>query len=329
MKVAVTGAGGRLGRALVMALEDAPYTGPWGPIAWRRPDYDLDEPAAAARVLDRDRPDVVVHAAAWTDVDGCALDPLLAMRRNADAVAELAIACAARGVDLVLVSTNEVFPGDVDVPYAPGDATAPANPYGRSKLAGEEAARAAFAEVGGIGAEARGGPVAPDGEPDALPGGRVGAPQLAILRTAWLFGSPGADFPSRMLVAADRAIAEGRTLRLVADEVGQPTYVPDLADAIVELLGAPVFAGTHHLANGGAASRAEWARETLALAGIAPAIEEVPLATFQRPSRPPLCAVLAPTPLPGGEPIRSRALAMADYAPSLLRWRASAAAVAR
>jgi dTDP-4-dehydrorhamnose reductase len=336
VRVAVTGAGGRLGRALVTALEDAPYSGPFGPLAWRRPDYDLDDPGAAARLLDRDRPEVVVHAAAWTDVDGCALDPHLAMRRNADAVAELATACAARRVDLVLVSTNEVFPGDrardrdgVVASYAPGAAPAPANPYGRSKLAGEEAARAAFAAVGGIGAEARGGPVAPDGEPDTLPGGRVDAPQLAIVRTAWLFGAPGADFPSRMLAAADRALADGRTLRLVADEVGQPTYSPDLADAIAELLGAPVFAGTHHLTNGGAVSRADWARETFALAGIAPAIEDVPLATFERPSRPPLRAVLAPTPLPGGEPLRLRALAMADYAPALLRWRASAAAVVR
>ena len=339
VKVAVTGAGGRLGRALIAALEDAPYTGPFGPVAWRRPDYDLDDPGGAARMLDRDRPEVVVHAAAWTDVDGCALDPQLAMRRNADAVAELATACAARGVDLILVSTNEVFAGDRTVDagdaggaaasYQPDARQGPANAYGRSKAAGEQAARAIFAAVGGIGAEARGGPVAPDGQPGALPGGRVGTPQLAIARTAWLFGAPGADFPSRMLAAADRAIAEGRTLRLVADEVGQPTYVPDLADAIVELLGAPVFGGTHHLTNGGAASRADWARETFALAGIAPAIEDVPLATFERPSRPPLRAVLAPTPLPSGEPIRSRALAMADYAPALLRWRASQTAVTR
>jgi dTDP-4-dehydrorhamnose reductase len=328
MKVAVTGAGGRLGRALVAALDDAAYTGPFGPIAWRRPDYDLDDPAAAVRVLDRDRPEVVVHAAAWTDVDACALDPLLAMRRNADAVAELAAACASRSVDLLLVSTNEVFGGDADAPYRPGGRQGPANPYGRSKAAGEEAARAAFTVVGGIGAEARDGPVAPDGEPGALPGARVDAPQLAIARTAWLFGAPGADFPSRILAAADRAIAEGGTLRLVADEVGQPTYLPDLAEAIVELLGAPVFAGTHHLTNGGAASRADWARETFRLAGIAPAIDDVALATFERPSRPPVRAVLAPTPLPGGEPIRSRALAMADYAPALLRWRASSAAVA-
>ncbi len=325
MKVAVIGADGRLGRALVAALEEAPWTGPSGPVAWDRPDHDLDDPGAADRVLGRDRPDVVVHVAAWTDVDGCALDPALAMRRNATAVGELATACVERGVSMVLVSTNEVFAGDRAAAYAPGDPVGPANPYGASKLVGEEAARAAFAAVGAIGAEARDGPVAADGEPDSPLAGRVAGPQLAIVRTAWLFGSPGTDFPSRILVAADRALADGRPLRLVADEVGQPTYLPDLAEAITELLGAPVFGGTHHLTNRGAVSRAGWARETFALSGIAPEIEEVPLAAFDRPSRPPRHAVLAPTPLPGGEPMRDHEAAMADYAPALLRWLATTA----
>ena len=74
MRVAVTGAGGRLGRALIDALADAPFTGPAGPIAWGRDAFDLDAPDAVEVRLDRDRPEVVVHAAAWTDVDGCALE---------------------------------------------------------------------------------------------------------------------------------------------------------------------------------------------------------------------------------------------------------------
>ena len=85
MRVAVTGAGGRLGSALVTALADAPFTGPAGPIAWRRDAFDLDAPDGVGARLDRDRPEVVVHAAAWTDVDGCALDPELAIRRNGTA----------------------------------------------------------------------------------------------------------------------------------------------------------------------------------------------------------------------------------------------------
>jgi dTDP-4-dehydrorhamnose reductase len=325
VRVAVSGAGGRLGRALVAALEDAPFTGPFGPLAWRRPDYDLDDPSAAARVVARDRPDVVVHAAAWADVDACALDPRLAMRRNAEAAGEMAGACAAAGADLVLVSTNEVFAGDVDpaTGYGPGDPTGPLNPYGASKLAGEEAARRAYAEAGGLGAEARDGPLAPDGEPASLPGGRVTGPQLAIVRTAWLFGVPGADFPSRILLAALRARADATELALVADETGTPSLVADVAEAIVELLGAGAFAGTHHHVNGGPVTRAAWARETLALAGVDVATRDVPQASFARASRPPRAAVLRPTPLPSGEPMRDHALAMADYAPRLRRWLAS------
>ena len=79
MRVAVTGAAGRLGSALVAALGDAPFTGPAGPIAWTRAEFDLDAPESIGRLLDRDRPEVVIHAAAWTDVDGCARDPELAM----------------------------------------------------------------------------------------------------------------------------------------------------------------------------------------------------------------------------------------------------------
>ena len=78
MRVAVTGSTGRLGRALVAALADAPFTGPAGPTAWTRADLDLDAPDGVTAALDRDRPEVVVHSAAWTDVDGCARDPELA-----------------------------------------------------------------------------------------------------------------------------------------------------------------------------------------------------------------------------------------------------------
>jgi dTDP-4-dehydrorhamnose reductase len=325
VRVAVSGAGGRLGRALVEALGDAPFTGPFGPIAWRRPDYDLDDPSAAARVVARDRPDVVVHAAAWADVDACALDPRLAMRRNAEAAGEMARACAGAGADLVLVSTNEVFPGDADpaIGYGPGDPTGPPNPYGASKLAGEEAARAAYAAAGGLGADVRHGPLAADGEPASLPAGRVTGPQLAIARTAWLFGVVGEDFPSRILVAALRARADGGELALVADETGTPSFVADVAEAIVELLGAGVFAGTHHLVNGGPVTRAAWGRETLELAGVHVPTRDVAQASFARASRPPRAAVLRPTPLPSGEPMRDHALAMADYSPRLRRWLAS------
>ena len=313
MRIAITGAGGRLGRALVAALEEAPFTGPSGPLAWSRPDYDLDDPSSAARVVGRAAPEVVVHAAAWTDVDGCAREPERAMRRNALAVAELAEACAAAGTDLVLVSTNEVFDGrrTDGRGYARGDRPAPGNPYGASKLAGESAAQAAFLRRGGVLAAA-----------DAA---RSAGPQLAIVRTAWLFGPPGNDFPGKILAAAERARAAGEPLRVVGDEVGSPTYAPDLADAIAELLAGGAYAGVHHLVNGGAASRAAWARAVLAAAGLDVPVAEVPLAGWARASAVPAWAVLAPTPLPSGEPLRPWEAALADYLPILLRGRAPGA----
>jgi dTDP-4-dehydrorhamnose reductase len=330
MRVAVTGAGGRLGRALIAALQDAPFTGPLGPLAWSRPTYDIDDPEAAARCIRQTVPEVVVHAAAWTDVDGCAREPERAMRRNAMAVAELAEACAGAGADLVLVSTNEVFDGrrKDGRGYAPEDRPRPGNPYGASKLAGETAAQAAFLRHGGLidgsGPVGAAGPASTPatGAPSApIPA----APQLAIVRTAWLYGPPGNDFPARILAAADRARATGEPLRVVGDEIGSPTFASDLAEGILELLAAGTFAGVHHIVNAGSVSRAGWARHVLASTGVEVPIVEVPLATWARPSAPPAWAVLSPTLLPSGEHLRPWQAAFADYAPVLLRERAAAA----
>jgi dTDP-4-dehydrorhamnose reductase len=297
MRVAVTGASGRLGRALVAALADAPFSGPAGPLAWDRAAFDLDAPDGVEALLDRDRPEVVVHAAAWSDVDGCALDPDLAMRRNGEATGVLAEACAERGVDLLAISTNEVFDGRRrnGHGYQPSDPPTPGNPYGASKLEGERQAQTAF---------------------DRRPG-----PSLAIVRTAWLFGTPGRDFPSRILDAAERAAAAGEVLRVVGDEWGTPTYAADLAEAIVELLAADAIAGIHHVVNGPFASRADWARDVVGRAGLDIEVVDVPMAGWPRASTPPRWGVLAPTPLPSGEPLRLWPDAMADYAPALLRAR--------
>ena len=326
MRVAVTGAGGRLGRALIAALRDAPFTGPLGPLAWSRPTYDIDDPEAAARCIRQTAPEVVVHAAAWTDVDGCAREPERAMRRNAMAVAELAEACARAGTDLVLVSTNEVFDGrrTDGRGYAPDDRPRPGNPYGASKLAGETSAQAAFLRHGGL-LDGPGAVSAGAGDAVGPAAASPAAPQLAIVRTAWLFGPPGNDFPARILEAADRARAAGEPLRVVGDEIGSPTFAADLAGGILELLAAGTFAGVHHLVNAGSVSRAGWARHVLAVMGVEVPIVEVPLATWARPSAPPAWAVLAPTLLPSGQPLRPWQAAFADYAPILLRERAAAA----
>lgn len=301
MRVAVTGAGGRLGRAVAAALGDAPFTGPSGPIAWTRSAFDLDAPEAIEGLLDRDRPEAIVHCAAWTDVDGCAREPELALRRNGHATGALARAAAARGADLIVVSTNEVFDGSRrdGRGYAAEDGAHPINAYGGSKLAGEEAASAAYQETTGT---------------------------LGIVRTAWLYGPPGNDFPAKILAAADKARAAGEPLRLVADEVGSPTYTLDVAEAIVDLLGAGEVGGIHHVVNAGRASRAEWAREVLRQANVDIATEDVPASTWPRASTPPAWAVLDSTPLPSGEPLRSWQSALADYLPGLLRERAKAGA---
>jgi dTDP-4-dehydrorhamnose reductase len=243
----------------------------------------------------------VIHAAAWTDVDGSARDPDLALARNGGATGELARACAAATVDLIVISTNEVFDGrrTDGRGYGPEDDPNPINPYGASKLAGERLAGEAFAARG---ATAR----------------------LAVVRTAWLYGPPGSDFPAKILTAAERARSAGERLKVVGDEVGSPTYSHDLADALVEMVGTGQVGGVHHVVNTGRASRADWARELFRQAGLEVPIEEVPAATWPRASTPPAWAVLEPTPMPGGESLRPWQRALEDYLPLLLRGRAPA-----
>lgn len=285
MRIAVTGATGRLGSAVLDAIGSrAGATG----IGWSRADFDLDDPASAAASLDRDQPDLVVHCAAWTDVDACAREPELALHRNGRATGVLAASCSERGVGLAAVSTNEVFDGlrADGHGYLPTDATEPRNPYGRSKLAGELAAREAFAATG--------------------------AASLWIVRTAWLFGGPGRDFPAKIAEAARNAAASGSPLRLVADEFGNPTRVGDLASGIVDLVHDPAFAGTHHVVNDGWASRADWARRVLDELGLDVATEDVPLSTWTRDSEPPAWGVLAPTALPTIGLLRTWAAALRE-----------------
>lgn len=260
-RVSVTGAGGRVGSALVRELRKKGAN----VLGWSWPDYDLDDPSSSARVVERDRPALVFHAAAWTDVDGCAREPDLGMRRNGIATGEMARACAAAGVDLVYVSTNEVFDGEREdgSGYVEGDSPNPLNPYGLSKLRGEEEARAAYAGA---------------------------TPAAWIVRTSWLFGRPGNDFPARIIAAAD-ALPPGESLRVVGDEVGRPTSAVDLARALIKLpeLAAP---GAYHLANAGQASRLEWARAVIGRCRPGVEVTEIGLADRPRPSRPPRWAVL-------------------------------------
>jgi dTDP-4-dehydrorhamnose reductase len=263
-RVAVTGAGGRLGRAAIAAFGSAGAD----VVAWSRPDYDLDDPGAAERLVRATSPDLVIHAAAWTDVDGCARDPVLAARRNGQAVGELGRACAGASIGLVVISTNEVFDGTRTdgTGYREDDPTSPPNPYGASKLAGEQAAASAFA---------------------ARPTGA----DLWIARTSWLFGPPGNDFPARILAAADR-LPSGQPLKVVADEFGSPTSVADLAEGLVSLVQlAP--SGVYHLVNAGHTSRLGWAERVLDRHSRPTVVEPMRQVDYQRPSKPPAWGVLA------------------------------------
>jgi dTDP-4-dehydrorhamnose reductase len=260
-RVAVTGANGRAGSAVVAELRRAGAD----VVEWTRPEYDLDDPSSAARMVSRDKPTRVIHAAAWTDVDGCAREPALAVRRNAEATIELAHACATGNAELVFISTNEVFSGDRDDGrgYTEDDDTAPPNAYGRSKLIAEQGIREVFADGTGR--------------------------QAWIIRTSWMFGPPSNDFPQRILAAADRAA--GTALQVVGDEYGRPTYAADLAAGLVRLTQV-AHPGTYHLAGEGVISRLEWAHTVLARCRPGAILEGIALADYQRDSVPPRWGVL-------------------------------------
>jgi dTDP-4-dehydrorhamnose reductase len=261
--VAVTGATGRLGRAVLKALASRQMPA----VAWSRPEYDLDNPHSAPRLMERDRPSMVIHSAAWTDPDGCVKSPELAMRRNATSVAEIAAACTRHGASLVLVSTNEVFDGrrTDGCGYTEEDAVNPINPYGATKLAGERIATAAFNAAGSAGS-------------------------LTIVRTAWLYGPPGGDFPTKILGAARRLPANGR-LRVVFDEVGSPTFTEDLANSVLDLVERGQ-SGVYHLTNEGRVSRLDAAKLVLSQCQPVMNVEPISRTAFVRASTPPAWAVL-------------------------------------
>ncbi len=222
------------------------------------PEWDITDAGQAATTLRAVRPDVVIHAAALTRVDFCAEHPDEAMRVNGVGTYNVAAACRAVGAMLVAVSTNEVFDGAASEPYQEHDRPRPINAYGASKWAAEQMA----AWI---------------------------APRHIIARTAWLYGPGGENFIHKIIARA-RA---GEPLSVVTDEIGSPTYVGDLADALARLLGTELQ-GTVHLVNEGACSRYAFAEEILRLAGLGEMpIAPITLADFERPSRVPPYTPLA------------------------------------
>lgn len=221
MTLLVTGAAGQLGRELVrVASVDRSV------VALARADLDVTDPDAVRAAVVAHRPSVVVNAAAWTDVDGCELDPGRAGEANARAVGHLAEACALVGAHLVQVSTDFVFDGSpgaggVPVPYAEDHPTNPLNVYGASKLAGEEAA--------GDGA--------------------------TVARTTWLQAADGPGMVGRILAELEG----GGPVELPGDRRACPTFVVDLVPALLRLADERV-GGVVHVVNEGVASWADVGR---------------------------------------------------------------------
>jgi len=253
----VTGAGGLLGAELASVLDAAG----WPVTAAARPDLDVTDPVAVEAAVPGH--DVVINAAAYTDVDGAEGDAPRAVAVNGTAAGHLAAACRAAGARLVHVSTDYVFSGDAARPYPEDAPTGPVNVYGRSKLAGERAVL--------------------EGLPDAG----------YVVRTAWLYGRHGRSFVGTMLRLAE----EGGAVDVVDDAYGQPTWTRPLAARLVDL-GLAALAGSarpqvYHCAAAGQASRYELARAVFALAGFDPArVRPTSSAHAARPARRPAYSVL-------------------------------------
>lgn len=255
MRVFITGCKGQLGRALNAALTETHTLA-----GCDLPALDITEREAIHAAIADFAPDVVIHAAAWTDVNGCARNPDKAYRVNAVGTQNVTLACAEIDAALVYVSTNEVFAGQAEAPYREWDPPHPINPYGRSKAGGEWFTRHLLT-------------------------------RFYIVRTAWLYAPGGANFPHRIIELAD----ELGELRVVTDEVGNPTFAPDLAEALGRLIETEAY-GVYHLTNAGHCSRYDFAREILRISGRADVpVEPITLDDFERDSTPPRFAPLANT----------------------------------
>jgi len=221
------------------------------------PELDITNPGAA-RVIADACPAWVVHAAAWTDVDGCERDPERAYLVNGEGTRRVAEACRAAGAGLVYLSTDYVFDGRKGAPYLETDPVAPLSAYARSKVAGEEAVRAI-------------------------------APRWTIVRTAWLFGVSGKNFVKTIV---EKGTAGG-PLRVVDDQVGSPTYARDLAEAIEHLVSRELT-GIYHVTNAGSCSWYAFTRAILKEAGLAH-VPVAPMTTAElaRPAPRPAVSVLA------------------------------------
>ena len=259
-RLVITGAGGQLGGCLAALATDRGR----GVLALTSSQWDITDPGAAERIIASG--DVVVNCAAYTDVDGAESDEAGAYAVNAAGPEHVARACARAGARLIHVSTDYVFSGDFGDgeprPYEPGDEADPRGVYARSKLAGERAVLAALPE----------------------------ASQGIVVRTAWVYtGGTGKDF-----VAVMRRLAAGHgPVDVVDDQTGSPTYVADLAAALLQVADNRVPGPILHAANGGEVSRFGQARAVFEECGADPArVRPVSTARFPRPAPRPAYSAL-------------------------------------
>ena len=274
--VLLTGAGGLLGQAVQKVAADWPVR----LVALTRAQLDIADLAAVEATLARVQPDVVVNAAAYTNVDGAEREPVAALRANTLGPATLATATAASGAALVQVSTDHVFGGGAEIPYGEEDPTDPQSIYGRSKRDGEEWVR-------------------------------VLQPRHWIVRTAGLFGPGGRNFIAAIVSRAQR---DGQ-VRVVADQTCSRTYSRDLAAGVLELITRGVAFGTYHVTNAGWDSWYGFAQAVLAQAGIPASVEPTTTAEWSAPAWRPAWSVLcgARWAAAGLTPLRGVEAAVAAY----------------
>ncbi|KNG92238.1 dTDP-4-dehydrorhamnose reductase [Pseudaestuariivita atlantica] len=222
-------------------------------VALGRDVADLSDPEACAAAIRDHAPEAVINAAAYTAVDKAESDEDAARVINGEAPGAMARACADLGIPFVHISTDYVFDGAGEAPFSTDHPTGPLGAYGRTKLAGEEAVRAA------------GGP-------------------HAIFRTSWVVSAHGNNFVKTML----RLGAERDRLTIVADQVGGPTPAADIADlclaAARQLVEDPGKTGTYHISGGPDVSWADFAREIFRQAGLSPEVVDIPTSDFPTPA---------------------------------------------
>ncbi|WP_300056758.1 dTDP-4-dehydrorhamnose reductase [Sulfitobacter sp.] len=222
-----------------------------------RAQVDLSDPDACAAVIATTDADAVINAAAYTAVDRAEEEEALALRINGEAPGAMARAAAARHLPFVHISTDYVFDGSGDQPFGVTDATGPLGAYGRTKLAGEKAVRAA----GGA---------------------------HAIFRTSWVVSSHGNNFVKTML----RLGTERDALNIVADQIGGPTPAADIARtcfaAARQLRDDLSKTGTYHISGGPAASWADFARAIFEGSGIDCTVNDIPSSAYPTPAKRPL-----------------------------------------